>query len=190
MFRAANSAGSCAGPNAIFFIGGSDPYLIAGADIGFSYSDDSAIGTKIKSFDISYSTDNINWYNALNLQYTLPNAHFQLPIDPSITTVRIRINVHYVPILGSDTYLERTEGPFKVMQPGETSDFQASANDDGSVTLTWNDNSNMESSYLIKRDGPDGTKYFNVQNTAGDFGPMATVDKATNKTRIRYMPIP
>lgn len=166
-----------------FFIGGSDPYLIAGADIGFSYSDDSAIGTKIKSFDISYSTDNINWYNVLNLQYTLPNAHFRLPIDPSITTVRIRINVHYVPILGSDTYLERTEGPFKVMQPGETSDFQASANDDGSVTLTWNDNSNMESSYLIKRDGPDGTKYFNVQNTAGDFGPMATVDKATNKNK-------
>lgn len=163
-----------------FFICGSDPYLIAGADIPVIYSDDRAIGTNIASFDMSYSTDNINWHDVLELKSMSISAQFRLPIDPSITSVRIRVMVHYVPILGSDTYLERTEGPFKVMQPGETSDFQASANDDGSVTLTWNDNSNMESSYVIKRDGPDGTKYFNVQNTAGDFGPMATVDKATN----------
>ncbi|MEC0267212.1 S-layer homology domain-containing protein [Paenibacillus anseongense] len=166
-----------------FFIGGSDPYLIAGADIPVIYSDDRAIGTKIASFEMLYSTDNINWHNVLELKSQSISAQFRLPIDPSITSVRIRVMVHYVPILGSDTYLERTEGPFKVLQPGETSDFQASANDDGSVTLTWNDNSNMESSYVIKRDGPDGTKYFNMQNTAGDFGPVATVDKATNKNK-------
>ncbi|MZQ84644.1 hypothetical protein GQF01_21280 [Paenibacillus sp. 5J-6] len=166
-----------------FFIGGNDPYLIAGADVPVSFSDDRAIGTNVASFEMFYSTDNINWHNVLELKTMPVSASFHLPIDPSITSVTIRVKVHYVPILGSDTYLERTEGPFKVMQPGETSDFQASANDDGSVTLTWNDNSNMESSYVIKRDGPDGTKYFNVQNRAGDFGPLATVDKATNKNK-------
>lgn len=167
-----------------FSIGrGSLPYLIGGAVIPYSYSDDRGIGTKQEYFRMTYSTDNgLNWRDVLNLRTDIPNQSFQLPIEPSLISVMIRLQVKYSPILGSDTYIDRTLGPFKVMQPGEVSDLKSVANDDGSITLAWNDNSNMESAYLIKRDGPDGSKYFQVQN-ASEFGPVSTIDKTTSKTK-------
>lgn len=44
----------------------------------------------------------------------------------------------------------------------------------------------MESAYVIKRDGPDGTKYFNVQNTTSEMCPVSTTDSTTSKTKSTF----
>lgn len=166
--------------------GDGNPYLIGGTEIFYTYSDDRAISTNISNVKVDYSTDNgLNWIAVLDLQDKDSSGYFRLPIDPTVTTALFRIRAKYSPFIGGDSYPQARAGPFPVMQPGEVSDLTATANDDGSVTLNWNDNSNMESNYLIKRVGPEGTKYFNVQNSAV-FGPMSTVDKTTSKTKNSF----
>ncbi|MBP1989172.1 S-layer homology domain-containing protein [Paenibacillus eucommiae] len=178
-----------------FFIqSGKKPYLVGGETIRFSFGDDRAIGTSLEYVRVSYSTDNgLNWIPVPDLK--LDEYHgfgvygiFRLPIDASITSARLRLSTHFAPIIGSDSYPTVDVGPFKIMQPGSASDVTAAANTDGSVTLTWNDNSNMESYYQINRvGGKDGDKTFFVKNTMDHIGPLTYEDKETsNEEDVLY----
>ncbi|RKN84270.1 S-layer homology domain-containing protein [Paenibacillus ginsengarvi] len=162
-------------------------YLIGGTKISYSYMDDRAISTEIENVRMDYSTDNgLNWLPVLDLQDKRNYGTFRLPVDPQITNVSFRLSAKYSPLIGSNSYPQKTAGPYPVKQPGEPSNLTAVANSDGSVTVSWTDNSNMESYYLLTRVGPEGTKYFNVTNGGGEFGPMSTVDKTTSKTKNTF----
>ncbi|CAK4829770.1 unnamed protein product [Aphanomyces euteiches] len=91
-----------------------------------------------------------------------------------------RIRADFDPTIGAVSHSEKTIGPYKILQPGSPSDVVATVNKDNSVTLIWNDNSNMESYYQIVRDGPDGSKSFTVKNTKDNIGLLSYTDKDTN----------
>ncbi|MNI36998.1 Endoglucanase precursor [compost metagenome] len=135
---------------------------------------------------MNFSTDNgLNWHDVLDLKFDGYFGTFRLPIDPQVTNVWFRIMTKYSPLIGGNSYPEKIAGPFPIKQPGEVSELTATANDDGSVTLTWLDNSNMESQYVIKRVGPEGTRYFYVQNSS-EFGPLTSVDKTTSRYKNTF----
>ncbi|WP_337104289.1 S-layer homology domain-containing protein [Paenibacillus sp. YIM B09110] len=152
------------------------PYLIAGRTYRFSYTDDSHFTTtEIPRVDFALD-NNPSWFRAPG-----SGAIFQIPIDPAYLSVRLRLGVLFKPFIGDNSYDERILGPYKVLQPSSPSDLVATPNNDGTVKVTWTDNTNMESYYEIKRDGPDGTKTFVVSNTEDYIGPLVYEDKATAK---------
>jgi hypothetical protein len=155
-------------------------YLIAGYQYEFEAYTDRAPSTEI-NYHIDYSPDNGATWILIPEDDSFPIGSVTLPIDPQLTSVKFRIVAHFSPIIGSDSDLERTIGPFKVLQPASPTDVTASPNTDGTVTLVWTDNSNMESAYQITRDGPDGSKTFYVNNTTEGMGPIRYVDKEMNK---------
>lgn len=160
-------------------------YFIAGKQYSILYFTDKA-STTSETSGFQYSWDGVGW-DVLPTSSCTPGVHcFRLPIDPYLTTAYVRINAMFEPILGSRSSSQKTFGPVRVLQPGEPSDFTATANDDGSVTLNWNDNSNMESYYRIIRSGPDGEKTFDVGNATDHVGPLQYVDKSTNKSKKTY----
>ncbi|WP_162463347.1 S-layer homology domain-containing protein [Paenibacillus psychroresistens] len=171
-----------------FFIeSGEKPYLAAGQTISFSFGDDRAIGTSLDYARVFYSIDNgLNWIPVLELhkeeyQGFGEYGTFKLPIDAAVTSARLRLSTSFTPFIGGVSYPKVDVGPFKIMQPGGASDAVATANADGSVTLTWNDNSNMESYYQINRTGgTGGDKTFYVKNTMDHIGPLTYEDKGTN----------
>jgi hypothetical protein len=150
-------------------------YLIAGNSYSFSYTIEKAPGT-IYSPIAEYSVNNgLTWNNLGN------DSDFILPIDPQLTSAIFRLEAYFTPFVGSDSYSEQTIGPIPILQPGSATDVIATPNENGIVTLTWTDNSNMESYYQITRNGPDGTKTFVVNNTTDHIGPLSFID---NKTAI------
>lgn len=162
-------------------------YLIAGKEYHTLYEDDSGIGTKF-SLSYEYSVDNGGTWHPMNPCGSDFNDFFsfncfRLSIDPELTSAIIRLDMVYSPIIGSDTHSEKRSGPYKILQPADPSDFNVTPKDDGTVELTWNDNSNMESSYQITRAGPDGTKTFYVNDTTDHRGPLSYSDKQTDKSK-------
>ncbi|RKN78265.1 S-layer homology domain-containing protein [Paenibacillus ginsengarvi] len=156
--------------------------LIAGKGYYPAFDSDSAIGTSMYNVKFEYTTNNgATW---TSLPFTESGGfyvkHFQMPIDPQLTSAKFRISAYFDPLIGSKTYSEKTIGPFPIMQPADPTDFTAIANDDGTVTLKWIDNSNMESSYLITRRGPDGTKTFSVKSGNDRVAPISYTDKTTD----------
>ncbi|TXK76766.1 S-layer homology domain-containing protein [Paenibacillus sp. N3.4] len=158
--------------------------LIAGKEYLAMLETDRANGTFI-GVEYNYSTDGgATWIGSsifLNQQDSI-NSSFVLPIDRQLTSAMFRVRVDFTPTFGKDSHSEKTIGPYKILQPGSPSDVVAVANKDNSVTLTWNDNSNMETYYTIFRDGPDGSKPFYVTNTKDHLGLLSYVDKTTNPT--------
>ncbi|MCD9021823.1 S-layer homology domain-containing protein [Cohnella silvisoli] len=160
-----------------FSIKSADPYLIAGNRYSISYTLEKPSGS-FTTTEIQYSTSNgLNWNSFGDV------LHFILPLDSQLTSAIFRVNVDFGAVfLGpAASHSDQTIGPFKIMQPGSATDVTAVPNENGSVTIAWTDNSNMESYYQITRDGPDGTKTFYVKNTTDYFGPLSYVDNSTNK---------
>jgi len=151
-------------------------YLIAGYEYVAYLESDKAGTTSVELLRYEYSTDNGSTW------LPLPGV-FAMPVDPQLTSAIFRASAYFDPIIGSKSYSEKTIGPYKILQPAELTDVTATANDDGTVTLKWNDNSNMESYYQITRQGPDGTKTFTVNNTMERIGPLSYVDKQTNHAK-------
>ncbi|WP_171681689.1 S-layer homology domain-containing protein [Paenibacillus planticolens] len=157
---------------------GGKSYLIAGEEYGVLFEEDLGLGTvSIPSFE--YSVDNGGIWHPM--YHCKNDSCFRLPIDPELTSAIIRLDVVYIPIFGSNTHSEMRSGPYKILQPADPSDINVTPKDDGTVELTWNDNSNMESSYRITRYGPDGTKTFYVNNTMDHRGPLSYIDNQTDK---------
>jgi len=162
-------------------------YLIAGKLYSITFESDKADSTKIEFPWLDYSTDNGATWSSISISTTVNNkvsyGAFRLPIDPQLVSILLRYGVTLNPVIGSKSTPERILGPYKVMQPGDPSDFTATPNDDGTVTLRWDDRSNMESHYRIIRSGPDGDKTFDVPGTMDQIGPFSFTDKKTNTSK-------
>ncbi|NQX63019.1 S-layer homology domain-containing protein [Paenibacillus qinlingensis] len=126
-----------------------------------------------------YSRDNgVSWIPLTRGQ----GGALTLPIDASLTSVRFRIHAWFDPLVGSNSEDDYVSAPYSVKQPGAPTDVKATANSNGSVTLTWLDNSNMESRYDITRSGPDGKKTFTFSGKTDSIGQVSYVDTQTSKT--------
>jgi hypothetical protein len=161
--------------------------LIAGYEHTPYFESDGAGSTSVERIRYEYSPDNgVSWLPLDIFRSTdgKEQLKFVLPVDPHLISAKFRVSAYFEPILGSNSYSEKIIGPYKILQPGSPSDVFATANKDISVTLSWTDNSNMESNYQITRDGPDGAKTFNVPNTMDNIGPLTYVDKTTNPSTI------
>lgn len=168
-----------------FYIFDAGSYLIAGNEYIPVFESDKGFMTSVEYVKYEYSTDNgATW---INLPTYSPKGYmmdfFRLPIDPQLISAKFRVSAYYSPLIGAKSYSEKTIGPYKILQPADPSDLTATPNDDATVTLKWNDNSNMESYYQITRYGPDGTKTFEVNDTMNRIGPITYVDKQTNKDK-------
>ncbi|WP_248924750.1 S-layer homology domain-containing protein [Paenibacillus hamazuiensis] len=164
---------------------GEKPYLIAGVEYAIFYDSDKASTTKVVDYT-EYSIDNGGIWRYLPRSDGSNNCFqgcIRMPIDPQITSALIRVGADFIPLIGSRTHSEKTVGPYKILQPADPTDFTATPGNDGTITLTWNDNSNMESSYRIIRYGPDGTKQFYANNTTDHIGPLSYVDNQTDKSK-------
>jgi len=158
--------------------------IIAGVAYYYVEYDDKAASTEITKFNFNYSADNGATWIELPSNYSLRwRSNFVIPIEPQLTSVLFRAVAYFDPLIGAKSYSEKIIGPYKILQPADASDFTATPNDDGTVTLKWNDNSNMESYYRIVRSGPDGDKTFRVNNTKEHIGPFSYVDKETNRLK-------
>ncbi|WP_276352301.1 S-layer homology domain-containing protein [Cohnella caldifontis] len=161
-------------------------FLIAGRLYSIRFESDKAFSTSIENPKLESSVDGgATWMNV-----PLPKevggfwgTGFTLPVERKDVSVLLRFSMYFDPIVGSKTYSEKILGPYKVLQPMEISDFTATPNDDGSVTLRWNDNTNMESFYRMTRAGPDGDKTFEVPPAANSMGPLSYTDKQTNTSK-------
>ncbi|MFC4597613.1 S-layer homology domain-containing protein [Cohnella hongkongensis] len=157
-------------------------YLIAGLPYATSVVTDKA-GTTLMFATYDYSVNNGATWSMLDVATAGGTTSFRLPLDPQLTRAVFRIGAEFHPILGSKTYSEKTIGPYSILQPLGPTNVTAKANPDGTVLLSWDDNSNMETRYLITRNGPDGTQVFAVGNTTEYVGPIAYTDKNTNKNK-------
>ena len=180
-------------------------YLIAGVKYAAYIKTDKASSTSM-STSISYSPNNSNVWVFLNNNYhagTVPftvihlavdvldsdyNKYdaiipFSIPINPDITTARIKVNTYYDPLIGSKSSSERVLGPYEVKQPGDPENLTAVSNDDGTVTLSWDDRTNMEKHYEIMRSGPDGIQKFYYEGSTDFIGRLTFHDKTTNKSK-------
>lgn len=159
------------------------PYLIAGVNYYWYVDSDKASTTSIFA-DIDFSPNNgATWHYLPDSNPFDISDSFILPIDPQITSVLVRANAKFVPLIGSNTFSQKILGPYLVLQPGEPTNVTATANDNGTVTIAWNDNSNMETNYIITRFGPDGTKNFTAGSTTDHIGPLTFVDTTTNTSK-------
>jgi hypothetical protein len=126
-----------------------------------------------------YSRDNgVSWISLTRGE----GGALTLPIDASLTSILFRIHAWFDPLLGSNSEDVYVSQPYTVKQPGGPTDVKATANSNGSVTLTWLDNSNMESRYDITRSGPDGKKTFALTGKTDSIGQVSYVDTQTSKT--------
>lgn len=160
-------------------------YIIAGMEYKASFRDDAHFTTK-KKIEMSFSTRNNYTLSFFQAPYSLSKdgtLRFTIPYDPMITNVSVGLHVSFNPVLGETTKDNLYITSMPVYQPMDPSDLEAIANDDGTVTLNWYDNSNMESRYVIIRSGPDGDKQFTVDNTMATVGPLTFTDKTTNKDK-------
>lgn len=180
-------------------------YLIAGVKYAAYIKTDKASSTSMTT-SISYSPNNSNVWVFLNNNYhsgTVPftiihlavdvldsdyNKYdaiipFSIPINPDITTARIKVNTYYDPLIGSKSSSERVLGPYDIKQPGEPENLTAVSNNDGTVTLSWDDRTNMEKHYEIMRSGPDGIKKFYYEGTTDFIGQLTFHDKTTDKSK-------
>jgi len=168
-----------------FYILNAGSHFIAGKEYSPVIESDKAFTTSVEYVKYEYTTDNgATWIN-LPTSTTMRDGlvwyrYFVLPIDPGVVSVKLRASAYFSPLIGSKSYSEMVIGPYKVLQPGDPTDLVAVPNSDGTVTLTWNDRSNMESYYQITRSGPDGTKVFTVRDTMDHIGPLRYDDKQTN----------
>ncbi|SFS58113.1 S-layer homology domain-containing protein [Paenibacillus sp. BC26] len=166
------------------------PYLLAGDTIDFSFGDDRALGTSLEYAKISYSADNgLNWKPVLDLKVNDPGfgtyGSFSLPEDPTLTSAQIMLETLYSPLIGSNSYNRTILGPFKIRQAGGITDLTATSHANGSVTLSWSDNTNMESYYQIKRVGGKGKeKIFYVRDTMEHTGNLTYLDKETSSDTV------
>ncbi|WP_158301918.1 Ig-like domain-containing protein [Paenibacillus mesophilus] len=169
-----------------FYILDAGSTLIAGKEYYPVIESDKAFTTSVEYVKYEYSADNGATWIDLPITVTtgaLWYKYFVLPIDPGLVSVKIRASAYFSPLIGSKTYSEKIIGPYKVLQPGDPTDLVAVPNKDGSVTLTWNDRSNMESYYQITRSGPDGTKVFTIKDTMERIGPLRYLDTQTNPNK-------
>ncbi|MBP1995602.1 S-layer homology domain-containing protein [Paenibacillus eucommiae] len=162
-----------------------DLFYVGGEEIRINFFDDRGMGTTLEDVSYSYTTDWVNWQPVPDFHWVDDNGFirgtFRFPIDPAVTFVKIRVSAHYSPVIGSDSFPTIELAPIRVWQPGSASHFVATANTDGSVKLSWNDNSNLESYYQINRGGgKDGEKTFIVKDTSDHLGPLSFVDKETS----------
>ncbi|WP_372637092.1 S-layer homology domain-containing protein [Cohnella sp.] len=157
-------------------------YLIAGVSYETMLVTDRAKFTQmIAVYD--YSVNNGATWRPLDIAGFFGPTTFRLPLDSQLTNAIFRVGAEFDPLIGSKTYSEKRIGPYRILQPLGPTNVVAKANNDGTVLLTWDDNSNMESRYLITRNGPDGTQVFSVGNTTDYVGPVVFTDKNTNKNK-------
>jgi len=162
------------------------PYLIAGVDYVPDFNSDKADSTRIELWNLEYSTDNgATWVappngTRVNTNFLWP---FYMPLDPNLVSAKFRLIMDFDPLIGSRSHSEKVIGPYRILQPVDPTNFAATANDDGTVTLKWNDNSNMESYYQLTRYGPEGTQTFTVDNTMDYRGQLSYTDKQTDKKK-------
>jgi len=170
------------------YTGAAVTYLIAGRSYNVDYETTKASTTTMKNKKLEYSTDNgATWIRIPVLESGgFWSPAINMPLEPKLVSAKFRISSYFDPLLGSLTYSEKIIGPYKILQPGEITDFTTIPNPDGTVTLKWNDNSNMESYYEITRSGPDGDKKFYVNNTKDYFGPLTYVDKKTDTSKSTF----
>ncbi|WP_164716236.1 S-layer homology domain-containing protein [Paenibacillus whitsoniae] len=155
------------------------PFVVAEKPFVLLYSTTAAVSTSIDDA-LFYSRDNgVSWITLTRGE----GGKLTLPMDPSLTSVRFRVHAWFDPLVGSNSESDLVSAPYPVKQPGGPSDVSAAANTDGSVTLSWLDNSNIESYYEVKRTGPDGTKVFEVRGHNETTGALTYVDSQTSKTQ-------
>lgn len=183
------------------------PYLIAGRQYAVYLKTDKA-GSTDMSTTVSYAPGGSNaWVqlNKIDKDGTIPFTvihivvdifdsdykdydavvPFTIPINPNVTSAQIKAAALFDPLLGAKSSSERILGPYDIKQPGQISDVRAAANDDGTVTLSWHDNTNMEAYYVITRVGNDGTKTFYYEGTTDHIGLLTFKDTTTDKTQER-----
>ncbi|GGE02809.1 S-layer homology domain-containing protein [Paenibacillus nasutitermitis] len=162
-------------------------HLVAGKLYSVSFNSDKAPSTRVERPWLDYSADNGATWLPIPISESVNGFRsygaFRLPIDSQLVSIQLRYGVYFNPVIGSMSSSIRVMGPYKVLQPGDPSDFTATPNDDGTVTLRWEDRSNMESYYRISRSGPDGDKIFDVPGTKDHVGPLSFTDKKTNTSK-------
>ncbi|WP_185140826.1 S-layer homology domain-containing protein [Cohnella nanjingensis] len=160
-------------------------YLVAGKTYNIYFDTDKAGTTSFENRKLEYSTDNgatwVTLYGDSGKRFWTP--FINMPIDPRLVSAKFRLSSYFDPIIGSKSYSEKIIGPYKILQPASITDAIATPNEDGKVTLAWNDNSNMETNYIITRYGPDGTKTFYKNNTTDHIGPLSYVDDQTDPNK-------
>ncbi|WP_158602409.1 S-layer homology domain-containing protein [Cohnella endophytica] len=164
-------------------------YVIAGKLYNIDFDTDKASTTSFENRKLEYSTDNgATWVTLVGdsgKQFWTP--YIYMPIDPRLVSAKFRLSTYFNPLIGDRHYSEKIIGPYKILQPASITDAIATPKEDGKVTLTWNDNSNMESNYIITRYGPDGTKTFYKNNTTDHIGPLSYDDQTDSKKSSVYI---
>lgn len=154
--------------------------LIAGVTYTAVVSTDAAFGTTVAGEILMSADDSIVWEVVRWLPaFFEGRITFKLPMRPDYTSVRLKAHAYFDPLIGSKTESQSVIGPWNVLTPGDLTDLEAIANDDGSVTLSWNDNTNMEKFYVITRYGGDETKTFYYEDTTDYMGKLTFWDKST-----------
>ncbi|MDR6551691.1 S-layer homology domain-containing protein [Paenibacillus qinlingensis] len=153
-------------------------YVTAEVPFVIMYNTNKAVSTT-STDTLFYSRDNgVSWIPLTRGE----GGALTLPIDASLTSVLFRIHAWFDPLVGSNSEDDYISRAYAVKQPGGPTDVKATANANGSVTLTWLDNSNMESRYDITRTGPDGKKTFTLSGKTDSIGQVSYVDTQTSKT--------
>lgn len=181
------------------------PYLIAGVKYAAYVKTDKASSTSIAT-SISYAPHTSNaWVHLGNNHHDgsvpITIIHlavdvfdsdydkydviipFSIPLDPGLTSARIKVNSFFDPLIGSKSSSERILGPYDVKQPGDPENLVVVTHEDGTVTLSWDDLTNMEKYYEISRSGPDGVKLFYYEDATDYIGRLTFHDKTTDKSK-------
>ncbi|WP_339279075.1 fibronectin type III domain-containing protein [Paenibacillus sp. FSL W8-1187] len=165
--------------------------ILGGETATFAVRDDSAAGTKLETFTLSYSTDNGQTWTSLPdaritekhdffLDGTDTFGAFTVPLDPRFTSAIFKFSATYNPVIGARSYPKVVSMGIPILQPGSPSDLVITADTNTSISLAWNDNSNMESYYQIERAGGTGSnRVFYVKNTKEHVGQLNYVDRET-----------
>ncbi|GBF77466.1 hypothetical protein PA598K_06018 [Paenibacillus sp. 598K] len=106
-----------------------------------------------------------------------------LPYDYNLTSVHFRIHAKFDPKVGADSRDTKVFGPYKVYHAYGPSEAAYTANNDGSISITFQDNSTMEDHYEIVRRGDGQEKRFKAQSVMADRGKVHFKDTTANSLK-------
>lgn len=165
-------------------------YILMGKPM-YYYLESSKARSTAQSIILSYSKDNGNTWTEFKFkskdQVDTAGYTMVFPEDYEADNVLIRIQVMFVPKVGSNTRDEIIAGPFKVYQAWGPTEGRAVTNDNGSITISFRDNSTVEDQYLVTRRGDGQEVQFVVPSHTSGKGVRSFTDQTTNtKKSTKY----
>lgn len=157
-------------------------YFLMGRTTLFDLITDKAASTWM-TLTLEYSTDGGASWKHLKDYGSTDWKTIDLPYDYHMTAVHIRVNGKFDPKIGADSRDTQVFGPYKVYHPYGPTQASYTAADDGSITVSFQDNSTMEDYYQIIRRGDGQEKRFVVSSNMAGRGTVTFTDSTTNSLK-------